>query len=292
MHDFGSILSGYGVAAGCMGLSVLISGMIARSRGYSALFFGSLAFFLSFGAIPLTLLATREPLRDDEPGELGFSPVSADTAASAVPLDPDLVSWGRLYRGIRDALLYGGLAAVMVAVLLFGYAVNSILPTFVGLFEGMSLALPLPTQMLIGVTKFFRNEDYAPIFWVTKFVWPGALFFLLSRSGYWFPLLGGVWKAADRLWQLQASRHYGSHWRQSVPGETARRLLGAAEIHLPADEADYQALLRRQREALQTALWLLVPGAVPVLGMCLVVVWLIGLSIFLPMCRVPGNIGG
>jgi hypothetical protein len=289
VQDFNEVLNSFGVASGCMAVAVLISAMLARSRGYSAVFYGSLALFLSFGAIPLTLLATSEPHREEEPGELGFSPVSTENAPS---VDPDLASWRRLYRAIRDSLLLGGLAAAVVAVLALGYGVTSILPTFVALFEGMSLALPLPTQVLISVTKLFRNPDFAPIFWFLKLTWPAALFFFLARTGYWFPLLGGVWKSADRLWQIQASRHYGNQWRQHVPPETARRLFSASDIPLPEEENDYQAILRRQREALQASLWMLIPGLVPMLGIGMALIWLIGISIFLPMYQIIGNIGG
>ena len=61
-----------------------------------------------------------------------------------------------LKKKVKAALTY----PVVVLVLAIGiviFLVTYILPTFVALFEGMSLTLPLPTQILMAVTKAFQN---------------------------------------------------------------------------------------------------------------------------------------
>ena len=282
-------LDSFSLAAGGVALSVLFCGMLARSRGYSATFYAALALFLSWGAIPLAVLATREPIRDEEPAELGFTPIAG--AVSEGLVDPDLASWRHLYRAIRDSLIFGGIAAAVVAAFGTGLATTSVLPTFVALFEGMSLVLPLPTQFLISVTKFARDPNYAWGFQLVKFSWPALLYLFLQRSGYWLPMLGRVWRQADRLWQIQAMRLYGADWHAHVPAECARRLLGSSEPSLPEDEIAYQAVLRRQREAMQAALWMLLPGVIPILGLMVVLIGAVGMSIFLPLYQISGNIG-
>ncbi len=61
-----------------------------------------------------------------------------------------------LKKKVKAALTY----PVVILVLAVGiviFLVTYILPTFVTLFEGMNLTLPLPTQILMGITKAFQN---------------------------------------------------------------------------------------------------------------------------------------
>lgn len=61
-----------------------------------------------------------------------------------------------LKKKVKSALTYPVVILMMAMGIVF-FLVTYILPTFVALFEGMSLQLPLPTQILIGVTKGARN---------------------------------------------------------------------------------------------------------------------------------------
>lgn len=61
-----------------------------------------------------------------------------------------------LKKKVKSALTYPVVILCMASGIVF-FLVTYILPTFVALFEGMSLALPLPTQILIAVTKGARN---------------------------------------------------------------------------------------------------------------------------------------
>ena len=61
-----------------------------------------------------------------------------------------------LKKKVKSALTYPVVILLMASGIVF-FLVTYILPTFVSLFEGMSLALPLPTQILIAITKGARN---------------------------------------------------------------------------------------------------------------------------------------
>lgn len=61
-----------------------------------------------------------------------------------------------LKKKVKSALTYPVVILIMAMGIVF-FLVTYILPTFVQLFEGMNLQLPLPTRILIGVTKGIRN---------------------------------------------------------------------------------------------------------------------------------------
>ncbi len=61
-----------------------------------------------------------------------------------------------LKKKVKSALTYPVVILIMALGIVF-FLVTYILPTFVTLFEGMNLELPLPTRVLIGTTKAIRN---------------------------------------------------------------------------------------------------------------------------------------
>jgi len=61
-----------------------------------------------------------------------------------------------LKKKVKSALTYPVVILVMALCIVF-FLVTYILPTFVSLFEGMNLQLPLPTKILIGITKGARE---------------------------------------------------------------------------------------------------------------------------------------
>lgn len=65
-----------------------------------------------------------------------------------------------LKKKVKSALTYPAVILVMALSIVF-FLVTYILPTFVELFEGMNLTLPLPTKILITITKAVRNPAYA-----------------------------------------------------------------------------------------------------------------------------------
>lgn len=81
-----------------------------------------------------------------------------------------------LKKKVKAALTYPCVILIM-AIGIVIFLVTYILPTFVTLFEGMNLTLPLPTQILMGITKACQNI-YVIIGILIFFVIGG---FLLSR---------------------------------------------------------------------------------------------------------------
>lgn len=61
-----------------------------------------------------------------------------------------------LKKKVKSALTYPLVILVMAVGIVF-FLVTYILPTFVNLFEGMNLKLPLPTKILMAVTKGAKN---------------------------------------------------------------------------------------------------------------------------------------
>ncbi len=81
-----------------------------------------------------------------------------------------------LKKKVKSALTYPVVILLMASGIVF-FLVTYILPTFVALFEGMSLALPLPTQILIAVTKGARN----PAVIIPVFILCGIGMFLFGQ---------------------------------------------------------------------------------------------------------------
>jgi type IV pilus assembly protein PilC len=82
-----------------------------------------------------------------------------------------------LKKKIQSAMTYPGVILTMASGIVF-FLVTYILPTFVELFEGMNLTLPLPTQILIAITKGARN----PAIVVPAFV--GTIVGLVALNRY------------------------------------------------------------------------------------------------------------
>lgn len=81
-----------------------------------------------------------------------------------------------LKKKVKSAMTYPMVILVM-AVFIVLFLVTFILPTFVSLFSGMSMKLPLPTKILIGFTQGARN----PVAIVITLVVLGVGFFLFKR---------------------------------------------------------------------------------------------------------------
>jgi type IV pilus assembly protein PilC len=59
----------------------------------------------------------------------------------------------KLRAAIKSALIYP-VAVISVAVLIVGALLKFVVPIFVGLFVGLQVDLPLPTRIVIGLSKF------------------------------------------------------------------------------------------------------------------------------------------
>ena len=104
----------------------------------------------------------------------------------------------------------------------------------------------------------------------------------MTRS-YRLPLVGNVWLHADRLWVLYAQQSGEQNWIALLPGDVKKRMGDSAAT--PA--VDLERAVKHERDGLAAALWMMLPAAVPMLGL----MFLLGQSIFLPLFQVIGNLG-
>src|SRR5690606_38745823 len=56
---------------------------------------------------------------------------------------------------IKGAMIYP-IALSVVAITVVIFLITVILPTFIGMFEGSGVPLPLPTRILLGISNFIR----------------------------------------------------------------------------------------------------------------------------------------
>ncbi len=248
-----------------------VSASIARARGYSALLYGGAGLVLNLGSIPMTLLLTDMPSSLDQSQEFGLTAIEPTQSSS-----PQLGAWMAYYQGFRQTMLLASLSGFALMVLcLFGFVVQ-IMPQFVMLYEGMSLALPAPTQVAIGICRAFRSEAVQWAMWFLGLVGPRFCCRFLLTS-YQFPLFGKVWRHADQIWLLLAEE-------RQLPGEVSRRLWGVARNECGLDcERDY----------LQGALWTASLVFVPILACFTLMLTFLLLCLLLPLSGgFVGNIGG
>ena len=238
----------------------------------------------------LTLVATARPIvAATAPPGPGLTPVVATRAPSTETADPeavaDLASWSDLHRSIQQGLCLGLILILSGLLGALLWCFDSVLPTFVTLFEGMSLKPPAPTRALIAVTKISRGVAFEVVWGLAKLICPTTLYLWLVGGGYGVPIVGRVWRHTDRLWQLYARRTHGE-----VPPEVAHRLSQALEQEFPQGSS-LESTIRRERDRLTSTLWSLVP--ILALGMCLAVVamHLFGMCLFLPLYQTVGNLG-
>lgn len=229
-----------------------------------------LGLVLGWGALPVMWLLTREERSADgtswenpgqEPGLNPCAPRSQEPWAG----------WSRHYFSLRQKLILSALMALVPLTGLGFIILTSFLPTFVALYEGMSLELPLPTRILIFVTKFVRTPLGTALLWAVLALWPVCLALIL-QSGYRVPILGRVWRHCDRIWSLSG---------MAAPSEVGFRRQASLEgFDLESERAALSQASANARILGSLALlsWFLCVG-------------LIVAGLFLPMYRPQGNIG-
>jgi type IV pilus assembly protein PilC len=103
-----------------------------------------------------------------------------------------------LVRKVKGAMIYPGVimsvAAIAIAVLLI-----FVIPVFRTMFEGVGMALPLPTRVVIGASNFLRNFWWAVGFGLAGGVWLFRRYYatnsgklVVDRAMLRFPVLGDV----------------------------------------------------------------------------------------------------
>lgn len=229
----------------------LVCAVLARQR--AACLWGPLllGLVLGWGAVPVVWLLTRE-------------------AHSKPHSDEPWTDWPGDYFALRQRVV---LSTLLVLVPLPGLALvilSAFLPTMVSLHEGMSLELSLTTRILIFLTKFMRTPTGFALLWAFLALWPVCLALLL-QSGYRLPILGRVWRHADRVWWLSGL---------VVPSEVRFRSPARAE----------ETNLETERAALREA-----SSNSRILGVLALVIWFLCLIVLLaslsfPLYRLQGSI--
>lgn len=264
-------------------LSAVICAVLARSRGYSGVLYGGLGILLNIGAIPLTMLATSSPLVAARSDQRGFTPASGSGGdGKDFPPSPQLLAWSQHYHGLRQGLALAGVACLASCLFMMLLMVTSILPTFVALFEGMSLQLPWSTRILVEITKFVAGPNSGFVFWSINFSLPAIFYAIMVYAGYWIPLIGSVWRSTDRMWLL-LSRDHGS----ALPPEVVRRLGTGPAVEVE----DLAQEIQCERDRLGGATWMAVLGIVPLLGFVAFAGGLLIISVFLPFYQLVGSLG-
>jgi type IV pilus assembly protein PilC len=62
----------------------------------------------------------------------------------------------KMKAAIKSALIYP-VAVISIAVLIVGALLKFVVPIFIKLFDGLNVTLPLPTQLVIGLSNFVQN---------------------------------------------------------------------------------------------------------------------------------------
>jgi type IV pilus assembly protein PilC len=69
---------------------------------------------------------------------------------------------------VKSASVYPTIIAIFAVIVVF-FIISFIMPTFVGMFQSSGVALPVPTQIMLGVGLFIRS----------KFIWIAITIFIL-----------------------------------------------------------------------------------------------------------------
>ena len=216
-------------------LGSLICAGLAWRRGASVLGPLLLGLLLGWGAVPVIWLLTREVRPDDagdwrethrEPGLTPSEPRSGNAR----------MNWPAHYFALRQKLVLSSLFALVPLPGLGLLILGACLPTMVLLFEDGMMELPLPTRILIFITKFVRTPLGAVLLWLLLALWPACLTLLL-QSSYRLPMLGRVWRHCDRIWSLSGIaipsevRYRSSSQTGEENLETERAALDEATAH-------------------------------------------------------------
>lgn len=107
-------------------------------------------------------------------------------------------------------------ALVVVSVLLVG-----VLPKFISVFQASKLALPLPTQLLLGISMVVRKYGWLIAMGLAAAAWWGRGFYASPHGRYWvdrqllqLPLVGPVMRKVLTAW---LARTLGAMLKTGVP---------------------------------------------------------------------------
>lgn len=140
---------------------------------------------------------------------------------------------------IKGALIYP-IALSVVAITVVIFLITVILPTFIGMFEGSGVELPLPTRILLGISDFIRD------YWYIVIAGIGTIVFLVTRyinsetGRYRFDSLKFkipvVKSSIDKIVTARFTRTLGSLLRSGIPLIDALTIAGSVTGNVVTEE--------------------------------------------------------
>ncbi len=134
-----------------------------------------------------------------------------------------------LTKEIQSALFYPAIvlvALVIVAILMFLF----VMPAFVEIFSDVSVKLPLPTRMVIGVAVFFNKFWWVVLLVVIAFVWAAVAYRRTPEGKYYTdnlslksPVFGKLFKY---IYLTRFSRNLGTLISGEIPVVKALEVTG------------------------------------------------------------------
>lgn len=282
-------------------LSALCTSLVALRHGHSPRPYLGLAVVLGFGAIPLTYLIIRnaEPL-GPRPEVNGFSPLRSqekERIGSTVGVDQaevnaalDLASWKTFSATLDHVLIPTLICSVFGAIALLAGVFLAILPNYLYLLDNMSLKIPMPTLLMISITKYLSRPQTGPVLWIASISLPSCFYLALERGGYWLPVLGPIWRHNDRLWQLHLRQTGSQCWEHEIPSHVARRLHFADVFPGPKSQEQLSSSIGRERQLLNASLWMCVPVFFAILALLGVALFVLIWTLSLPFYQIRGNL--
>jgi len=140
---------------------------------------------------------------------------------------------------IKGALIYP-IALSVVAITVVIFLITVILPTFIGMFEGSGVPLPLPTRILLGISHFIRDYWYIVIAVIATFAYLITRY-INSESGRYrydslkfkIPVVKG---SIDKIVTARFTRTLGSLLRSGIPLIDALEIAGSVTGNVVIEE--------------------------------------------------------
>ena len=131
-----------------------------------------------------------------------------------------LESSARLRKKIKSAMTYP-VAVISIAILITTFLIVKVVPVFADIFKDFGKPLPAPTQLLVDLSDFMRNDWYW-IIGIVAAVFVGIKFFLKSKTGHEFwnraqlklPVFGGL---LHKIAMSRFARTFSQLIRSGVP---------------------------------------------------------------------------
>ena len=199
----------------------------------------------------------------------------------------DLAAWRGFSLRLGQGLCLVIVPLVYLTLSFVPWVSVHLMPQLVSLFQGLSLELPTPTQLLLRISALMRGPVCFAVWCACDLALPALLYLALMGSGYGFPIVGRIWISMDRIWWFYAQQVAGPDWLGLVPGHVGARLSRLERMGEPSLRE-----MQREQQRLWGAVCMVGPGLLPVLGfLVLQGLWLL-FAVLEPFYTICGNIGG